>query len=113
MHPLKEQRREKARKALNARNIEFESFNDDLHWKIGNIDFYPTSGYWDDRSNGQTGHGHESLIKYIKPKIMDGSVIKKSQLTIEQIFQIAIRSKDKSLTGICTEIHKAIYKETK
>lgn len=106
MNPFKEEMREKARKSLTANGIEFKSNNNDLQWTIGTINYYPTTGKWlyfD--ASGIEGHGYKDLIKHLKPKPMS---VKK--LSVEQIFQIATHSKDKSLFGICESIYKEIYK---
>lgn len=104
MQTFKEQKREEARKALTAKGIVFQSFNDDYHWKIGTVNFYPTTGLFRDEANDHQDSGYKALIKYLNPK--PKSV---KQLTVEQIFDIAKRSKDRSLEGICEAIHKGIY----
>jgi len=106
MNPFKEQKREEARQALTTKGIEFKSLNNDLHWVIGTINFYPTTGKWCDFENTSiNGDGYKSLLRHLKPKL---NAIK--QLTVDQIFDIAKHSKDRSLMGICTAIHKEIYK---
>lgn len=105
MNEFKQQMREVCRKAFQSKGIEFESFNQDLHWKIGSVNFYPTTGKWRDESTDQTGDGYKELIKYLKPKPMYTK-----SLTPEQMFEIAKRVKPMNLMAVCTELHKAIYK---
>lgn len=113
MKPDKEQARQYAKDILDKNNICYVSLNNDLHWKIGDIDFYPTSGKWIHNKRGKGddvfGHGILYLLDYTKQKCQpkDLGLIKK--LSIEQLFNIASHSKDKSLMGICTSIHKEIY----
>lgn len=54
--------REVCRKALQAKGIKFEVFNNDLHWKVGSVNFYPTSGKWRDESTDEIGEGYKSLL---------------------------------------------------
>ncbi len=104
MNEFKEQKRNEARNALKAKGIVFESFNQDLHWKIGCVNFYPTTGLWKDEETDVEGHGYKDLIKYLAPKPFSGK-----KISVEKMFEIARKSKDRSLEGILTEIHKEIY----
>lgn len=91
-----------ARLKLEKAGIEHQEFNNGIHFKIGKIDFWPTTGKWMDGVD--EGRGIQELIKRINPPV---SKVKK--LSVEQIFQIAVKSKDRSLEGICVSIHTEIY----
>ncbi len=120
----KENNRINARKILNAKGIKFDSFNNDLHWKIGTVNFYPTTLKWrdditvDDCVNKKNikhnyGTGLKELIEYLRQATVSQAVESGAEplikLSVEQIFDIAKKSKDKSLMGICTSIHERIY----
>lgn len=94
-----------ARIKLSKAGIEFTEHNNGIHFKVGEIDFWPTTGKWIDGID--EGRGVQELIKRLTPK---RSVGVNKTMTVEQIFQIAVHSKEKSLIGICTAIHKEIYK---
>lgn len=105
MNAFKEQMKEVCKKALEAKGIEWKSFNNDLHWKIGSVNFYPTTGKWRDESTEETGEGYKDLIKYLKPKPLSVKA-----LTPEQMFDIAKKVKPMNLNAVCEALHKAIYK---
>lgn len=109
MNETKKQERRLAKAELNDRGIKYQSFNNDLHWKVGVVDFFPTTGRWSNNITDESGQGLRSFIRYItkeeKTKPLD-----LNRLSIEQLFEIAKKSKDKSLEGICGAIHKEIYK---
>lgn len=108
MNEFKKKMRQIAKATFSKKGIAYQSLNNDMHWKIGTVDFYPTTGLWIDAVNEERGEGYKSLIKYLNPENAVNKPIK--TLSIEQIFDIAKKSKDKSLLGICTSIHKEIYK---
>ena len=118
MNEIKKQNRRIAKDELLKAGIKYQSLNNDLHWKVGSINFFPTTGRWTDEQKNESGQGLKSFIRYIKINygmIEPESEWKKinsypNQLTVEQLFQIAAHSKDKSLEGICKEIHKEVYK---
>lgn len=114
MNETKKQYRREARRILVKNGICFDSLNNDLHWKIGSVNFFPTTGLWRDESNEEQGNGVKSLISYLKPKEENKQELNKKycikKLSVEQLFQIAAHSKDKSLEGICKAIHTEIYK---
>lgn len=105
MNEFKQQMREVCRKAFQAKGIEWESLNQDLHWKIGPVNFYPTTGKWRDESTDEVGEGYKDLIKYLKPK-----PVGVKQLSPEQMFEIAKKVKPMNLNAVCEALHKAIYK---
>lgn len=106
--------RELNTKILSDHGFNFQSFNNGTHLRINTVDFYPGTSLWKD-INGKSDYGVESLIKYLNkesseslfPATNKASV---NQLSVEQIFDIAKSSKDRSLYGICESIHKEIYK---
>lgn len=110
----KEEKLSSARTQLRTSGIKWEELNEGYHFKIGCVNYYPTTDKWHRDSGEIKGTGIRHLIKYIestkKKRITEPSVIDKNQLTVEQIFNIASHSKDKSLMGICESIHREIYK---
>lgn len=74
---------DQARKKLSKAGIEWQEFNNGIHFKIGNIDFWPTTGKWIDGMD--EGRGIQELIKRLKPRSAGVS----KTMTAEQIFQIA------------------------
>lgn len=108
MKTEKEEKRAEAERLFKAAEFKWESFNDNLHWRVEGIEFYPTTWKWFDQKNEFKDHGIENLIRYIqtRPNKKHDSV---KILTVEQVFEVAKRSPDKSLFGICTSIHKSIY----
>lgn len=112
MNEIKKENRRIAKNELTNAGIKYESLNNDLHWKIGTVNFFPTTQRWTDEFNDESGQGLKSFIRYIKKEkqITESSVIENRQLSVEQLFQIAAHSKDRSLEGICKAIHKEVYK---
>lgn len=114
MKPKAEHNRTFSRACLTAANITWRSFNFDTHWKIGIIDFWPTSLKWIDSEEDVKGEGVMKLINHLReknPLLManqKGEVICKI-LSVDQMFNIAAHSKEKSLIGICRTLHKEIY----
>lgn len=110
MNLTKEHNRECARKILNSKGIKFESLNNDLHWKIGTMNFYPTTLRWNDNYRNINGFGLNEMLKEIKPIITESSVIYKRQLSVEKMFNIAKKVKPCNLEKVCESLHKEIYK---
>ena len=114
MKQNKEDNRLHAKKVLEAANIKWESFNNDLHWKIGEMDFFPTTGKWRHiKPNAEIqGEGVMQLVEHLRNKHpmykLQGIEITK-QLSVDQMFNIAAHSREKTLIGICRAIHKEIY----
>lgn len=109
MNKHKDQNIDEARRLLKAAGFEWESFNNGLHWRIAGLDFYPSTHKWMDTRNDFKGDGVPEFIKYIKqPKHKPEPGFK--PMTVEQFFEVAKHSKDKSLFGICEAIHKEVYK---
>lgn len=106
MNAIKEQIRKENAKELSRAGIKWESLNNDLHWKIGNIDFYPTTSVWNCNATEEGGCCVEDLIDYLK-KIKQKSGIKR--LSTEQMFEIAKRVKPMNLNSVCVALHKEIY----
>ena len=91
--------------------IPYHSFNNDMHWKIMDIDYWPTTLKWQDLKENKKGIGNKECIDYIKNKYPMLFIPKGVQpLTVDQLFNIASHSKEKSLIGICRALHKEIYK---
>lgn len=106
MNKNKDENMSQAREEFSKAGIYYSSFNDGLHWKIGSINFYPTTHKWHNEMTEERGIGIKDALKEIrKPKNANVRI-----LTTEQLFEIAKHSKDKSLFGICESIHKEIYK---
>lgn len=110
MNAQKENNRKEAREILKENKIIYESFNNDMHWKIGRIDFYPTTLRWIDNGTDIKGIGYNILIDYIKEsrQINDNPIL--MQLSVEQMFDIAKKVKPTNLLMLCAALHKAIYK---
>ena len=51
---------------LKVAKIEWTEFNNGYHFKIGKIDFWPTTQKWIDTNYGIKGTGVEELISYIQ-----------------------------------------------
>ena len=100
-----------ARETLTGKNIKWKSFNNDFHWKIGTIDFWPTTLKWIDNKNGELKEGLPELVNHVigEKKITDPSVIDKKKLSVQQIAKIFIKNEGKSLMEKCELLHKEIY----
>lgn len=105
MNALKDQNRNEARKRLTAAGLDWKSFNNDCHWKINEVDFWPTTHKWLCPLTGEVEYGIKELIAYLKPKSIS---VKK--ITIEQMFEIAKKVKPMNLHAVCEALHKEIYK---
>lgn len=45
--------------------IEYQEFNDGFHWKVGDLDFWPSTHKWQDHKNNiYKMEGLEEFIKY-------------------------------------------------
>lgn len=112
MKPSKERKIIEAVDALEYAGIEFKIYNNGVHFKIGSINFYPTTGKWFDEVTKDKGVGIDSLISLLSSAgqvIRKPSVIDKRVFTVEELFEIAKRSEIQSLYGVCEAIHKEIY----
>lgn len=116
MNEIKIQNRIKAKNAFIHNGISYKSFNNDLQWKIGNINFFPTTHKWNDELNDERGQGLSEFIKYLLNKEMESNnylkMINKSspiKLSIEDMFNIAKKVKPMNLEKVCEAIHKAVY----
>lgn len=110
MNITKEQNRENSRKILNSKGIKFESLNNDLHWQIGTMAFYPTTLRWNDNFKNVNGIGLKEMLIELSIGTMDETVIYKKQLSVEQMFNIAKKVKPLNLNAVCEVLHKSIYK---
>ena len=105
MNSNKMYNRQRARNVLTSKGITWHTFNNDTHWKIGTIDFWPTTNKWIDNKNGLLKEGLEELVNHIivpykqEPK----------QLSVQQIAKIFTKNQDKSLMEKCELLHKEIY----
>lgn len=106
MNPIKEQIRKDAAKALLNAGLKWKSFNNDTHWRVNEIDYWPTTDKWLCPLTGEIVYGIENLIKYIKVK---SSQIGIRNLTIDQMFTIAARVRPTDLLMVCAALHKEIY----
>ena len=109
MNGSKEMNRIGARILLQNNNIEFESFNNDFHWKIGKIDFYPTTLNWIDNNRNYSSHGTLELVEYIKINLSPKRTENAKELSVQQIAKIFTKNQDKSLMEKCELLHKEIY----
>lgn len=107
-NPKKHDNIKEAERLLKAAGFEWKSFNNGYHWKIGDLDFYPSTHRWEDRKKDFHGYGLKEFIKYVANRIIRNKSFGKI-LTVEQVFDLAKESKDKSLFAICEAIHKGIY----
>lgn len=105
MNKNKDENLQKSVSAFLKARLQFTSFNEGMHWKIGTVNYYPTTMKWFDEELDEHGFGVSECIKHIKSKIKEIKIV-----TVEEIFEIAKHAKDRSLIGICREIHKGIYK---
>jgi predicted Zn-ribbon and HTH transcriptional regulator len=107
-NPVKQERMKEAEKLFKAAGFTWQSFNNNYHWRVAGIDFFPTTERWFDTKNDFHGQGVKEFIRYVQGRENAQKKLNKV-LTIEQIFEIAKSSKDKSLFGICETIHRGIY----
>lgn len=105
MNKNKDENLQKSTAAFTKANLQFTSFNEGMHWKIGPVNYYPTTMKWFDEELDEHGFGVAECIKHIKAKVKTVQIV-----TVDQMFEIAKHSKDKSLIGICRSIHTEVYK---
>lgn len=98
-----------ATKAFKAAKISFEKLNNGIHWKIGSINFYPTTHKWFDETTGDRGRGLKEVVDFLKKQSAEASVIDRRKLSVDDIFNIAKKVYPHNLYDICTAIHKEIY----
>ena len=113
MKPNKEHLRMVASQSLIKAGINWTEHNNGYHFKIGHINFYPTTGLWQsDNIGGDKGKGIDSLIRLLK-KINPLVEVKYqkdiNQLSVQQIAKIFTKNQDKSLMEKCEILHKEIY----
>lgn len=106
MNPIKEQIKKEAAMALFKAGIKWESLNNDNHWRINEIDFWPTTDKWLCPLTGETEYGVENLINYIQAKTPKKGI---RRLSIGQMFTIAARVRPTNLLMVCGALHKEIY----
>lgn len=108
----RELNRTNSKKILQKAGISFTEHNNGAHLKIGVIDFWPGTGLF--RSPDFEGRGVYELIKVLEQlkEGLDDHIVEvnKKVFTVDQLFNIAAHSKNKSLMGICESLHKEIYK---
>lgn len=94
--------------------IKWVEYNNGLQYKIGNIDFYPTTGKWIQNFKGVKddifGQGIDTLIPHIISQSEPFQNVKGYYpLTVQQMSKIFIKNEDKSLMEKCEILHKEIY----
>jgi hypothetical protein len=104
MNPIKQQIKREAAKSLFKAGLKWKEFSD-THWRVNEIDFWPTTDKWLCPLTGETEFGVENLIKYIKVKSPSKGI---KTLSVEQMFDIA-RKHHGSLFDMCKIMHKEIY----
>jgi hypothetical protein len=115
MKPSKEHLKILASQSLIKAGINWTEYNNGLHYKIGNIDFYPTTGKWIRNYKGTKddifGQGVETLIGMILSERKPYPNVKGSYpLTVQQIAKIFLKNEGKSLMEKCEILHKEIYR---
>jgi len=110
MKPSKEKNRENCRKILDKLKVSYESLNNDTHWKMGTVNFFPTTLKWFDEYTQERGEGINELLKHIStPEITEPSVIDKKQLSVDDLYQVAKKVRPQTVINICEVIHRKIY----
>ena len=116
MKPKAEQFLFISKESFKEAKIPYNSFNNDLHWKIMDIDYWPTTLKWQDLKENIKGIGNKECIDYIKNKypmmfiskgVSTFGVVK--TLSVQEIVKIFLKHKDKSLMEKCELLHKEIY----
>lgn len=105
---------EKAREELHKAEIMWLEYNNGIHFKIGTVNFWPTTGKWID--DGIEARGVKELIKYLntrKAPVAQASnggaeppIQKLTIANMVKIYQIT----NGSLYDKLESIHKEIYK---
>lgn len=117
MNPKAEFNKGLSMKSFKDAKIPYTSLNNDMHWKVIDVDFWPTSLKWQDLKSDKKGVGVFECIEYLRTKYPMYVYTPKGifnlqgvhPLTVDQMFDIACHSKEKSLIGICRTLHKEIY----
>ena len=113
MKPKAENNRLMSENLLREANLTWESFNNNLHWKIGSVNFFPTTLKWRDEATEVSGEGVMKLIHYLREKnplfFANNEGKLQKQLTVQQIAKIFTKNQDKSLMEKCEILHKEIY----
>ncbi len=105
INPIKSERLQEARRLLKSAGLTWKEFNKGFHFKVNEIDFWPSTTKWMCPATGEVAYGIKELIAYLKPKKIN---IKK--LSPEQMFEIAKKVKPMNLMDVMKELHKEIYK---
>jgi len=107
-----------SRQAFRDAKIPYTSLNNDMHWKVIDVDFWPTSLKWQDLKKDKKGQGVFECIEYLRTKHpmyvhFPGenviTAIKCNSLSVQQIAKIFTKNQDKSLMEKCEILHKEIY----
>ena len=110
MNSNKEYNRQRASNVLKSKGISWESLNNDTHWKIGKINFFPTTGLWvSDTIGGARGRDIDSLIDFLKNTAQPIEKVLIKKLSVQEIAKIFTKNQDKSLMEKCELLHKEIY----
>ena len=104
INTIKADRISKSRNLLKSNGLKWKEFNNGYYWRINDIDFWPTKDKWMSPLNGEIQHGLIELINFINFNKKE-----LNKLSVDQLFEIACHSKEKSLIGICRALHKEIY----
>ena len=97
-------RLERARTRFDKLGIKYQIFNNGYHFKVQEIDYWPTRDKWQEPETKEIILGLDKLIEYLKPKDI-------TKLTVEQMFTIAKKVYPMNLEKICEALHNAIYKK--
>ena len=116
MKPKAEQFLFISKESFKEAKITYNSFNNDMHWKIMDIDYWPTTLKWQDLKENKKGIGNKECIDYIKNKypmmFIDKGISQfgvSKRLSVQQIAKIFTKNQDKSLMEKCELLHKEIY----
>ena len=113
MNRNKDYNREHAREVLKKANIDWQSFNKDNHWKIGKIDFYPTTLRWIDTDTELSSEGVFQLVEHLRTNYPMQTYTPRTgimyELSVEEMFKIAKKVKPLNLEKVCETLHKEIY----
>lgn len=105
INTIKQDRIKKAAQILKSSGFTWKEFNNGYHWRINEVDFWPTKDKWLCPLTGEIVYGLRALIAYLKPK-----QIKTKQLSVEQMFEISKKVKPMNLMAVMQALHKEIYK---
>lgn len=90
---------------LNEAGLEWQEFSN-YHWRVNEIDVWPSTQKWLCPGTGEIQYGIKSLITYLRPK---NTNIK--YFTVEEMFTIARKVTPMNLEAICKKLHESIYKK--